>query len=276
MARTLQRWFHYFGTKFGMSFEARADPQVQLQQAVDEMQRRHSQLIDQAAAVIGNLRELDLKIGEAEKKDAQMTASTREALKLAQSARAGGDPAAADRYEQTARAFAAQLASLESQIKDYRDLHEKAQAASDNAKRMVDQSAFQLREAMAKREELETQLQSAKMQERMNASMQSATGLAAQAAVPTFEEVQKKIGSRYAKALGKAEILGGGVDQQLLEIQQRVLASSGEAKLEEIRRSLEAPAGMGGPGPRALEAPGADDVVETTVVEDSGSSRDPA
>ncbi|MFN2452136.1 MAG: PspA/IM30 family protein [Candidatus Dormibacteria bacterium] len=273
MARTVRRLFNYFGTKFGMSFEARADPQVQLQQAVDEMQRRHSQLIDQAAAVIGNLRELDIKIGEAEKKDAQMTASTREALKLAQAARAKGNTAEADRYEQTARAFAAQLASLESQLRDYRDLHEKAQAASDNAKRMVDQNAFQLREAMAKREELETQLQSAKMQERMNASMQSATGLAAQAAVPTFEEVQKKIGGRYAKALGKAEILGGGVDQQMLEVQQRVLASSGDAKLEEIRRSLDGPAGG---TPRGIEAPRDDVVLDAPAVEDSKVPRDPA
>ncbi|GAC1340275.1 MAG: phage shock protein PspA [Candidatus Dormibacteria bacterium] len=276
MARTLQRWFNYFGTKMGMSLEARADPQVQLQQAVDEMQRRHSQLIDQAAAVIGNLRELDIKIGEAEKKDAQMTASTREALRLSQSARAAGKTAEADRYEQTARAFAAQLASIESQLNDYRDLHEKAQAASDNAKRMVDQNAFQLREAMAKREELETQLQSAKMQERMNASMQSATGLAAQAAVPTFEEVQKKIGGRYAKALGKAEILGGGVDQQMLEVQQRVLASSGDAKLEEIRRSLEGPAGGPGTGQHTLGAAAGDTVVDTTVVEDSKAPRDSA
>lgn len=264
MFRSLRRMWRYIGTKLGMSFDSMADPKVQLQQAITEMQQRHSQLIDQAAAVIANERELDIKVGDAQKKDQQLSASTREALRLSEAARGKGDTTKADRYEQTARAFAAQLASIEQQLKDYQDLRVKAQASSDNAKKMVDQNAFSLRESMAKRDQLTTQFESAKMQEQMNKSMQQAAGLAAPGSVPTFDEVQGKIASRYAKAMGKAELLSGGVDQQMMEVQQQVLASQGDAKLDEIRASM----GLAAPGGGAVK--GLDAPAETTVV-DTGS-----
>jgi phage shock protein A len=266
MLKTLRRMWRYVGTKLGMSFDAMADPKVQLQQAIEEMQKRHQQLIDQAAAVIGNLRELDIKIGNAEQQDAKLTQATKESLRLSGEARAKSDNTGADRYEATARAFAAQLASIESQLTDLRDLREKAQAASDNAKKMVDQNAFALREAMAKRDQLTTQLESAKMQEQMNKSMQAASGLAAPGAVPTFEEVQTKVASRYAKAMGKAELLSGSVDAQMVEVQQKVLAGAGDAKLDEIRRSMGLAEGSNAKG---LEAPG-----EPTIVDAASDTAD--
>ena len=82
-----------------------------------------------------------------------------------------------------------------------------------------------------------SQLDQAKMQEQMNRAMASLSETVGQD-VPTFDEVRDKIESRYAKALGGAEIAGESVEVRMLEVEQAAMNTEATARLDAIRAQL--------------------------------------
>ena len=52
MANIFTRWWKYFTAKLSSDFEERADPKIQLEQAITEAHTTHKQLTEQAANVI--------------------------------------------------------------------------------------------------------------------------------------------------------------------------------------------------------------------------------
>ena len=102
MANPFTKAWKYMMALFSSKVDEYADPKVQIQQAIEDAQRQHQALSQQAAAVIGNQRQLEMKLnrqlGEIEK----LQASARQALVLADRQRASGDEAGAQRYEETA------------------------------------------------------------------------------------------------------------------------------------------------------------------------------
>src|SRR5918998_2373270 len=108
MANPFAKGWNYLMALFGAKIDEHADPKVQIQQAIEEAQRQHQALSQQAAAVIGNQRQLEMKLnrqlGDVEK----LQASARQALVLADQARASGDEVKAQQREQAAQAFATQ------------------------------------------------------------------------------------------------------------------------------------------------------------------------
>jgi len=214
-----------------------ADPKVQIEQAIDEAKRQHELLSQQAAAVLGNRHQLELQLGRQIEDVERLKASAGEALVLEDQARGGGDTAKAASYEETAQAFATQLVSAEASMKDLKALHDQALQAAEQAKKAVEQNAFLLQKRLAERSRLLSQLDQAKMQERMNEALKSVSSLAAPGDVPTLDEVRDKIEARYARALGEAEVAGGSVEARMLEVEKAALDSRGAARLEEIRRT---------------------------------------
>ena len=47
---------------FDSKIEENADPKVQIEQAIEDAQRQHQELSQQAAAVIGNQRQLEMQL----------------------------------------------------------------------------------------------------------------------------------------------------------------------------------------------------------------------
>src|SRR5881227_1119335 len=105
MANPFKRGWKYLMAAFGAKIDERADPKVQIQQAIEEAQRQHQALTQQAAAVIGNQRQLEMKLARQMSDVEKLQASARQALVVADQARAAGDAAKAADYEQTATAF---------------------------------------------------------------------------------------------------------------------------------------------------------------------------
>src|SRR4030095_3506061 len=62
MANPFVKTWKYFMSWFGAQVDERADPKIQIQQAIEEAQRQHEGLSRQAAAVIGNQRQLEMKL----------------------------------------------------------------------------------------------------------------------------------------------------------------------------------------------------------------------
>jgi len=255
MANPFVKGWKYLMAAFSSKIDEHADPKVQIQQAVEEAQRQHQALSQQAAAVIGNQRQLEMKLnrqlGEVEK----LQSSTRQALVLADKSRAAGDADKATQYENSAEAFAAQLVTAEQSIEDLKGMHDQSLQAAGQAKQAVERNAMTLQEKIAERTKLLSQLEQAKMQEQVSASLRSMTELAAPGTTPSLDEVRDKIERRYANAIGSSELAQNSVQGRMLEVQQSTVQMAGHSRLEQIRSSMQGgPAGEVTSGEQQLTA----------------------
>jgi len=238
MANPFVKAWKYLMAAFSSKIDEHADPKVQIQQAIEDAQRNHQALSQQAAAVIGNQRQLEMKLnrqlGEVEK----LQASARQALVLADEAREKGDTEKATQYENAAEAFATQLVTAEQGIEDLKTLHDQSLQAAAQAKQAVERNATMLQQKLAERTKLLSQLEQAKMQEKVSASLNSMSELAAPGNTPSLDEVREKIEKRYTTALGSAELAQNSVQGRMLEVQASAVDMAGASRLEQIRASL--------------------------------------
>jgi phage shock protein A len=238
MANPFVKGWHYLMALFGAKIDEHADPKVQIQQAIEEAQRQHQALVQQAAAVIGNQRQLEMKLSRQMSEVEKLQSMARQALVLGDRSRADGDEAEAARYEQSAQTLASQLVAAEQSTEDLKTLHDQALGAAAQARRAVENNAVILQQKLAERTKLLSQLEQAKMQETVARSLESMSSLAAPGNTPSLDEVRDRIERRYANAMGRAELAGNSVEGRMLEIQKSTLDSAGSARLEQIRSSM--------------------------------------
>src|ERR1700760_604361 len=223
---------------FGAKIDEYADPKVQIQQAIEDAQRQHQALVQQAAAVIGNQRQPEMKLSRQMSEVEKLQGMARQALVLADRARASGDEAEAQKYESTAQTLATQLVSGEQSMEDLKTLHDQALAAAGQARKAVETNATVLQQRIAERSRLLSQLEQAKMQETVARSLESMSSLAAPGNTPSLDEVRDKIEQRYASAMGRAELASNSVEGRMLEVQKSSLDMAGSSRLEQIRASM--------------------------------------
>jgi len=239
MANPFVKAWKYLMASFSSKVDELADPKVQIQQAIEEAQRAHQALSQQAAAVIGNQRQLEMKLnrqlGEVEK----LQASARQALVLADESRAKGDDQKATEFENAAQQFATQLVTAEQSIEDLKTLHDQSLQAAAQARRAVEQNSMMLQQKLQERTKLLSQLEQAKMQEQVSKSLNQMSELAAPTNVPSLDEIRDKIEKRYATALGSADLARNSVQGRMLEVQQSTVNMAGTNRLEQIRASLQ-------------------------------------
>ncbi len=230
--------YKYFMSWFNAKVDEKADPKIQIQQAIEEAQRQHEALTRQAASVIGNQRQLEMKLDRQLGQIETLQTQARQALVLADKARADGDEKKAGEFEQAAQALANQLVSAESSVEDLKALHDQSFQAAQQAREAVQNNAAMLQDRLAERTKLLTQLEQAKMQESVSASLNQMSELAAPSNVPSLEEVRDKIEQRYATALGAADLAGTSTQGRIMEVKRATVNLQGSARLDEIRASL--------------------------------------
>lgn len=251
----MRRRWKYLTAKLSGRFEETADPKVQLEQAMAEAQEQHARLVQQAAGVIANQKQTELRLNRAMQELERVSGSTRQALSMANDAAARGDVAKAAELNQTAEAFANRLIATEKSIEDLKVMHLQATQAAQQAKAAVQQNASALQAKLTERQKLLSQLDQARMQEQLNTAMSSLSQTVGQD-VPTFDDVRDKIEAQYARALGTAELSGQTVDAKMLEIEQASVSSEASFRLEQIRSQMGLPiGGQAGAGQLPVGAP---------------------
>jgi len=238
MANPFVKGWNYLMALFGAKIDEYADPKVQIQQAIEDAQRQHQALVQQAAAVIGNQRQLEMKLSRQMSDVERLQASARQALVLADKSRAAGDEAKAAEYENTAQVFATQLVSAEQGMEDLKTLHDQALGAAGQARKAVENNSMILQQRIAERTKLLSQLEQAKMQETIARSLEGMSQLAAPGNTPSLDEVRDKIERRYANAMGRAELAQNSVEGRMLEVQKSTLDLAGANRLDQIRASM--------------------------------------
>src|SRR5215813_5055454 len=259
MANPFVKGWKYLMALFGSKIDEYADPKVQIQQAIEDAQRQHQALVQQAASVIGNQRQLEMKLSRQLTEVENLQTNARQALVLADRARASGDGAKATDYETTAQTFATQLVSAEATMDELKSLHDQALGAATQARKAVENNAALLQQKLAERTKLLSQLEQAKMQETVAKSLESMSSLAAPGNTPSLDEVREKIERQYANAMGRAELASNSVEGRMLEVQKTTLDMAGASRLEQIRASMAGEQLAAAPPKPAVEAgPSAD------------------
>lgn len=249
MIKVLKRWWKYMTAKLSGSFNERADPKVQLEQAIIEAQEQHRRLKEQAANVIANQKQTEMRLNRTLEEYEKVSANARQAVLMADEAQKTGDEAKMAEFTSAAESFANRMIALEREIEDLKALHLQASQAAEQSKAAVHQNATALQKKLSERQKLLGQLDQAKMQEQMNRAMASLSETVGED-VPTFDEVRGKIEARYAKAKGMAELTESSVEARMLEVEQAAMNTEAQARLSEIRSQL----GLAAPEPKAAPA----------------------
>ncbi|WP_306506808.1 PspA/IM30 family protein [Corynebacterium sp.] len=252
MANPFVKAWKYFMALFDSKIEENADPKVQIEQAIQDAQRQHQELSQQAAAVIGNQRQLEMQLNRRLSEIEKLQQNTRNALNLADKARAEGDVQKATEYENAAEAFAAQLVTAEQSVEDTKKLHDQALQQAEQAKKAVERNGMALREKVNERSKLLSQLEQAKMQEKVSESLNSMNELTANSNTPSLDAVRDKIERRYSNALGQAELAENSVSNRMQEIEQAGVQLAGHSRLEQIRAEMNSPKSVEGNSQQAI------------------------
>jgi phage shock protein A len=254
MFKLLRRSWRYLTAALTGKFNEVADPKVQLEQAIAEAQEQHRRLTEQAANVIANQKQTELRLNRAMEELEKVNSSARQAVLMADDAAKTGDASKSAEYTRAAEAFANRLVAVESEVESLKTLSLQSAQAADQAKQAVTQNSSALQQKLTERQKLMSQLDQAKMQEQVNAAMDSLSATVGQD-TPTLEEVRLKIEARYAKALGHAELSGQTVEARMLEVESAKASAEASARLDQIKAQLGIGPGSGGAAPAPAPAP---------------------
>ncbi len=223
MLGLLKRVGRYSAAALSQTFDEKADPKVQLEQAMADAQSQHRRLRSQAANVIANQKQIELQLNRAMEELGRLSSLAQRALQI-------GD-------EDAALAFAGRLVTAEREVDSLKNLYLQAGAAAEQAKEAVEQNAVALQQTLGERQKLLSQLDQARMQEQVNAAVASLTEVVG-ADVPTLAEVRDKIERRYASALGVAEMQNRAVVGRLLEVERSHMDHEAALRLDRLRTEL--------------------------------------
>jgi len=260
MIKFFKRLWNYITAGANQKFDEKADPKIQLEQAITEAQNQHRQLKENAANVIAQQRQTEMQLNRNLEQLEKLNANARQAVKMADAAAKAGDTAKAEEYTRAAETIATQLITTEAQVEEQKALHYQATQAADQAKAAVAQNGQLLQKKLTERNQLLSRLEQAKMQETMNKAMSQLSETVGQE-VPTFNEVRDKIEGRYARAKGMSELTDVSTESRMIEIESAAANFEAQDRLAKIRESL----GIEAEG--AAEAPAEPAVAEAPATE---------
>ena len=113
MIKFFKRFWKYLGAGANQKFNEKADPKIQLEQAITEAQDQHRRLKEQAANVIANQKQTEMRLNRAMEELEKVNGNARQAVLMADEAAKKGDTAKAAEYTPAAEAFANRLGPLE-------------------------------------------------------------------------------------------------------------------------------------------------------------------
>jgi phage shock protein A len=262
MANLITRWGRYWSARLNSRFNEKADPKIQLEQAIGDAQQQHRRLTEQAANVIANQKQTEMRLNRSMEDLGKINNSARQAVLMADDASRKGDTTRAAELTQAAQAFANRLVATEREVDSLKTLHLQSAQAAEQAKQAVVQNSAALQTKLTERQKLLSQLDQAKMQEQMNRAMTTLSASVGQD-VPTLGEVRDKIEARYARALGASELGSQSVEGRMLEVEQAQINTEADTRLDQIREQLglapaSPPAGLESGSSGALGAGAAD------------------
>jgi phage shock protein A len=233
----LRRLWGYITTLFKRTAEGVMDPEIEIEQAINEAKKRDQQLRNQAAKVVAHRTQIESKMEKAADSVGEAREIAKQAIMKAEQAKAAGDMEAVSKWTRTAQAMAMKLQASENNLTTLKSQYETAADQAEKAKTAVQQNAMRVSELAAKRMELLGSLQAAKMQESVNKAVEQMSSTMDDS-MPSLERVEEKIESRKAEAMAKAELSEATPEGAELELREAINVAQADAKLEELKAEL--------------------------------------
>jgi phage shock protein A len=233
----LKRLWGYITTLFRTTAEKAMDPEVEIEQAINQARKRDQQLRNQAAKVVAHRSQIENKMEKAADEVGETREMAKQAILKAEEAKAAGNAEETEKWTRTAQALAMKLQANENNLNTLKTQYETAAAQADKAKEAVQQNAMRVQELAAKRMELLGSLEAAKMQESVNDAVDALSNTMDYEA-PSLEKVEEKIESRKAEAMAKAELREATPEGAEAELKEAINMVQADAKLEELKAEL--------------------------------------
>jgi len=248
-----RRFINYIKTWFGMKTESMKNPEVEIEQAIQEATRRDQQLRNQAAKVLAHRTQIAQEAEDAAADMAEAKELAKQALLKADASAKAGNAGDVEKWNRAASQIALKMQASQTAYETLSKQLQTADAQADMAKQAVINNATAVQELSAKRIEMLGKLEAAKMQESVNRAMEQMNAAVSSGSAPSLEEVEKKIQARMAEASAKAE-LASQTDPNIAmaELKSSTMAMKADSALDELRAEL-------GLGTAPLELPSADE-----------------
>jgi phage shock protein A len=230
----MRKLWNYIKAWFGKKTEDAKDPEIEIEQAINEAQSRDRELRNQAAKVVAHRTRTAAELEDAGEEAAKARELAKQALLKADAAATAGNADEAARWTQAAQTMAMKIQASDSNVATLRAQLQSAESQAEQAKQAVNQNAMRLQEMTAKRIELLGKLESARMQESVNKAMDQLTATVGDDA-PTLKEVEDKIQQRAAMASAKAELRDATPEGAMVELEHEVNLAEADRTLDELR-----------------------------------------
>jgi len=233
----LKRLWGYIATLFRRTAEGAMNPEIEIEQAINEARKRDQELRNQAAKVVAHRTQIESKMEKAADDVGEAREMAKQSLLRAEQAKSAGDVEGVEKWTRTAQSLAMKLQAAENNLGTLRAQYDTAATQAEKAKEAVQQNAMKVQELAAKQMELLGSLEAAKMQESVNKAVDALSNTM-DYDMPSLEKVEEKIEARKAEAMAKAELheaTPAGAESELKEAINMVQA---DAKLEELKAEL--------------------------------------
>ncbi len=232
-----KRLWGYITQLFKSTAESAMNPEIEIEQAISEAQKRDQALRNQAAKVVAHRTQLESRMGKAADDVGEAREMAKQSLLKADAATQAGDMEGTEKWNRTAQAMAMKLQAAENNLNTLKVQYETARTQADKAKEAVQQNATRVAELAARRMELLGSLEAAKMQESVNSAVDALSNTMDYDA-PSLEKVEQKIEARKAEAMAKAEIHEATPAGAEVELREAINTVQADAKLQELRTEL--------------------------------------
>lgn len=228
--RLFKRANSYAEASAQAAFDAHADPKVQLEQAIAGMQEHHRDLEAAAGQVIAQEKTAKMRLADLSDQEVRYT-------KSALAAKQQGNVDAA-------RAFATRIAGLREQIRLLAAQIPQLEQAAAEARVAVQESADQLQQKLTERGTILAQIDQARMQQQVAASLQQVSDLTRGGDVPSFDEIKQKVAGQFALAQASTELTSASPEVQEMHAHHAELTSEADAILAELDSGTSQPAAL--------------------------------
>lgn len=212
------------------SFDAHADPKVQLEQAIAGLQEHHRDLEAAASQVIAQEKLAKMHFADLSAQEGKYT-------KSALAAKQQGNLDAA-------RTFASKIASLRDQTQGLAAQIPQLEQAANDAREAVQESADQLQAKFNEKGTILAQVDQANMQKQLSASLKQVSDLTRSSDVPSFEEIKQKVGAQFAEAQASSELSSTSPEVLEMHAHHAELTSEADQILAELDGGPVAPAAL--------------------------------
>jgi phage shock protein A len=232
-----KRLWGYIKTLFRTTAERAMDPEIEIEQAIQEARAQDQKLRNQAAKIIAHRTQIEARIERSADEVGEAREMAKQSLMKAEAAKTAGDTDAMQKWTRAAQSLAMKLQAAENTLGGFKEQYEIAVTQAESAKGAVEQNAMRLQELAAKRMELVGRLEQAKMQEAVNKAVES-IGASMEFEAPSLERVQEKIDSRLANAKARSELREATPEGAETELREAISVAQADAKLEELKAEL--------------------------------------